>query len=224
MMSPRAWIFSAVVCSVVWACGDRPDPPGAAEGAVTVLESQPRPAEAGEEDPPVASVDTPEPPAPGADAGAAPSPAGDGDNGGDPPEGDPAGGGGPVVAACLENGGGCTVINIAVLDEVAESCVELVVDDCGTFSRAGLPVDTPVTWRLGSASVGDLEEGCVPAAYDPDSAIIVDGAGSISWNLDTRRPSDLVIDISLEAATGAAIDSPVDVAGSFAGDIPDCAI
>ena len=193
-----------------------------------MLESQPRPAEADDEDPPAASVDTPEPAAPAADAGAAlPSPgdgAAGGDNGGNPPECDPAGGGGPVLAACLEDGGGCTVINIAVLDEVEGSCVELIVDDCGTFSRAGLPVDMPVTWRLGSASVGDLEEGCVPAAYDPDSTIIVDGSGSISWNLDTRRPSDLVIDVSLEAATGAGIASPVGVVGTFAGDIPDCAI
>jgi hypothetical protein len=116
------------------------------------------------------------------------------------------------------------VINIAVLDEAAGSCVEIVVDDCGTFSRAGLPVNTPPTWRLGSASVGDLEEGCVPAVYDPDSAIIVDGSGSISWNLDTRRPSDLVVDVSLEAAAGTAVDSPVGVAGMFAGDIPDCSI
>ena len=226
MMSPRDWIFSAAVCSVCWACGDRPDPPGAAEGAVTVLESQPRPEEPEPEDPPATAVDTPEPAAPVADAGAVP-PVDDGaggDDGSDPPDGDPAGAGGAVLAACLEDGGSCTVINIAVLDEAAGSCVELVVDDCGTFSRAGIPVDTPATWRLGSASVADLEEACVPAAYDPDSAIIVDGSGSISWNLETRRPSDLVVDVSLEAATGAAIDSPVGVTGTFAGDIPDCPI
>ena len=70
--------------------------------------------------------------------------------------------------------------------------------------------------------MADLEEACVPAAFDPDSAIIVDGSGSISWNLETRRPSDLVLDVSLEAATGAAIDSPIGVTGTFAGDIPDC--
>jgi hypothetical protein len=206
------------VCSVCWACGDRPDPPGPAEGAVTVLESQPRP-EAEEEEPPPADVAPPESPAPVVDAGEPAAPAADlGDDDGSAAPG----GGGPVLAACLEDGGGCTVINIAVLDEGAGSCVELVVDNCGTFTRAGLPVDTPVTWRLGSASVGDLEEGCVPAAYDPDSAIVVDGAGSISWNLDTRRPSDLVVDLSLEAASSAAIASPIGVAGTFAGDIPDC--
>jgi len=222
MMSPRDWIFSAAVCSVCWACGDRPDPPGPAEGAVTVLESQPRPEEPEPEDAP-APVDAPEPAAPVADAGTPPADDGapGGDNG-DPLAGDPPGGAGPVLAACIEEGNNCTVINIAVLDESAGSCVELVVDDCGTFTRAGLPVDIPVTWRLGSASVGDLEEGCVPAAYDPDSAIIVDGSGSISWNLDTRRPSDLVVDLSLEPASSAGIDSPVGVAGTFAGDIPDC--
>jgi hypothetical protein len=186
---------------------------------VTVLEAQPRPAEddAAPAPPEVTEPEAPPPAAaPAADAGELP-PAEGGDDVGGPP-----GGGGPVLAACLEDGGGCTVINISVLDEAAGSCVELVVDDCGTFSRAGIPVDTPVTWRLGSASVADLEEACVPAAFDPDSAIIVDGSGSISWNLETRRPSDLVLDVSLEAATGAAIDSPIGVTGTFAGDIPDC--
>jgi hypothetical protein len=184
-----------------------------------VLEAQPRPADAEPEAPAAVDDDTPEP-APSADAGAAPLPA---DDGGDvPAEADPPGGSAPALAACLEDGGSCTVINIAVLDAAAGSCIELAVDDCGTFSRAGIPVDTPATWRLGSASVGDLEEGCVPAAYDPDSAVIVDGSGSISWNLETRRPSDLVVDISLEAAASAGIDSPVGVAGQFAGDIPDC--
>lgn len=224
MMSPRDWIFSALVCSVGWACGDRPDPPGAADGAVTVLESQPRPGPE-PEDPPTEDVDAPAPAAPAADAGAAPpvdDGAASGDEGEEPPAGEPAGGDGSVLDACLRDGGGCTVIAIAVLDEAAGSCVELAVDNCRTFSRAGIPVDTPVTWRLGSASVGDLDEGCLPGAYDPGSTIIVDGSGTISWNLDTRRPSDLVVDVTLEAASGTAIDSPVGVAGTFAGDIPDC--
>ena len=192
---------------------------------MTVLEAQPRPAEddAAPAPPEAAEPEAPPPAAaPAADAGELPPAAGGDDVGGT--VGGPSGGGGPVLAACLEDGGGCTVINISVLDEAAGSCVELVVDDCGTFSRAGIPVDTPVTWRLGSASVADLEEACVPAAFDPDSAIIVDGSGSISWNLETRRPSDLVLDVSLEAATGAAIDSPIGVTGTFAGDIPDCEI
>jgi len=178
---------------------------------VTVLESQqPRPADDEGEDEPAAPSD-PAPPAP------EPTPADAGDTAA------PGIGNGPVLAACLEEGGGgCLVINISVLDEAAGSCVELAVDNCGTFSRAGIPVDTPVTWRLGSASVGDLEEGCVPSAYDPDSAIIVDGSGSIGWNLDTRRPSDLVLDVSLEAAGGAVVPSPIGIAGTFAGAVPDC--
>ena len=122
----------------------------------------------------------------------------------------------------MEDGGGCIIINIAVLDDDAKSCVELAVDDCGTYSRAGIPVDTPVTWRLGSASVGDLEKECVPAAYDPDSAIVIDGSGSIGWNLTTRRPSDLVIDVSLEAASAGILAAPIAISGTFSGEVPDC--
>lgn len=141
---------------------------------------------------------------------------------GDAPEEPPSGTGGPVLTACLETGEGCTVINIAVLDAAAESCIELSVDDCGTFSRAGLPVETPVTWRLGSASVGELPEGgCIPGEYDSDSAIVVDGSGSIRWNLDTRRPSDVVVDVALETAGGGA-DAPVGIVGTFTGAVPDC--
>jgi hypothetical protein len=218
MMSARSWILSAAACSLCWACGARPEPPGRAdvsqdaEEAVTALESaDPQGPEAtadepatSPEPPPVARPE-PEPPT---DAGEAPEPGADGD--------------GLVFAACLEDGGDCSVINIAVIDLAAESCIELAVDDCGTFSRAGLPVDTPPTWRLGSASVGELPEGgCIPGAYDSDSAIVVDGSGSIRWNLDTRRPSDVVVDVALETASAAGAPA-VGIVGTVAGAVPDC--
>lgn len=143
---------------------------------------------------------------------------------GAPAEGDapaPASGGsGDLVACLVDAGGACRTINLAALE--AGDCVQLSLDNCGGASRAGLPVTLPVSWRLGSAAVRRGAEECLPGAYDPTSGIIVDASGSIGWNLATREPSDLMVDVTLEPSSTALDPSPVAVSGAVAGALPEC--
>ena len=227
MVRARLGISFAAACCL-FACGARPDPPGTASdgagsapgvaggGAVSVSEPvQLLP------DPPAS--DDPEPPEPeplAADAGSSPRP----DDG---LEEDPAPAVGPglVLTACTTNGGGCTVINVAVTDDDAESCIQIALDDCEASAQAGLPVDLPVSWRLGAASVGPLEDECLPGAtYNPmTSTFIVDGTGTISWNLTSRQPSEFVFDVTLVPSSTARDTSPIPITSSdLVEPLPEC--
>ncbi len=221
--------FAAVCC--LFACGARPDPPGTAASdgvggatsssggggdAVTVREPvQPLP-------PPPASAD-PDDSEPGplvADGGLSPIP-------GDGLEEEPIAPAGPrlVLAACTANGGGCTIINVAVTDGEAESCIQIALDDCEASAQAGLPVDLPVSWRLGAASVGPLDDECLPGAtYNPmTSTFIVAGSGTITWNLASRQPSEFVFDVTLVPSSTARDTSPIPIASSDLVDpLPEC--
>lgn len=157
-----------------------------------------------------------------ADAGApdaAPPVPGREDVGGGSPEPAPLG---QAVLACLELVVDCRTIQVAVSDAAEDVCVHMTIDDCGSASRTGLPVDVPVSWRLSSASIADLADGCVPGTYDASNVIIVDGSGSIGWNLETPRPSDVAIDVTLIPSATAVGAAPVDIAGAVGGSLLDC--
>lgn len=154
------------------------------------------------------------------DAGAAEQP---GEDDVDEPPGSVASG--QALAACTSqaSSGDCLSINVAVTDADETSCIQLSLDNCGGYTRRGLPVTVPLEWRLGSASVARFDEECIPGEYDPASAIIIDASGSIGWNLDTPRPSDLVVDVTLQPASTAIDTSPITIASStLSGVLPDC--
>jgi hypothetical protein len=180
-------------------------------------------------------------PAPPADDGPADDDAAeDGDDpatpdaGGEPPPGDedpgepdvetPAPATGVTVAACTEDGGGgCTVIDVAVADAEDESCVQLVLDDCRADDPQGLPVQgLPLGWRLASATVGNLNDECTPATFDPNSVVIVDVEGSISWDEEAPSPAELALDVTLVPSSSALDPSPVNAAGTVPGRLPEC--
>jgi hypothetical protein len=145
-----------------------------------------------------------------ADAGVAPAaPSGDDDEK-EPPSVSP----GPIVAACTDDGGNCLIVNIAVTDAGEDSCIQLALDNCGGSPQAGLPVRLPVSWRLGSASVTSSAEDCLPGAqFNPEiGSTVIDASGSITWNLTTRVPSEMVVDVTLEPASSAL--EPVRVTNS----------
>lgn len=228
MASLRRVYFEALAAcalpvGIILACGARPDEIGPAEGngagssgLVSGSESTVDDDELGE---PEVEVEVPslEPqgePDAGAPDAAPPAPV-------DEPVDEPAPVGGEL-AACIELVVQCTTISVAVSDEERGVCVQLSIDNCGGATRAGLPVDLPASWRLASASLGDLAEGCVPGTFDPDNVIIVDASGSISWNEETPRPTELVIDVTLEPSPVAADTEPVSVSASLASALPDC--
>jgi len=209
---------------IILACGARPDDIGPAEGngagssgLVSGSESTVE-GDEGENDTDVEvevpSLEPQQTPDAGAPDAAPPAPVDEPPDEPAPPAGD--------VQACLALVVECTNISVAVSDVERGVCVQLSIDNCGGAQRAGLPVDLPATWRLASASLGDLAEGCVPGSFDPDNVIIVDASGSIAWNEETPRPSELVIDITLEPSPVAADTEPVSVSASFAPVLPDC--
>jgi hypothetical protein len=182
---------------------------------VTVNDVLPDPPAPADDDPPVDSG----PAAP--DAGAAPAPDREKPVVEEKPEPVPLG---LTVSACTEDGGGgCTVIDVAVADADDESCVQLVLDDCRSGDPQGLPVQgLPLGWRLASATVGNLDDECTPATFDPNGVIIIDADGSISWDEEAPRPAELLLDVTLQPPSSALDPSPVSVAGTVPGRLPEC--
>jgi hypothetical protein len=123
---------------------------------------------------------------------------------------------GQIAAGCTDNGAGCLIVKIAVSDSDAGSCIQLVLDDCESSPQAGLPVDMPVSWRLGSAFVSRDSDECLPgAAFNPQNgSTIVDASGTIAWNENTRVPSELVLDLTLEPSSSAPDSTPIRVTNS----------
>jgi hypothetical protein len=218
MFSPRIGICLAAACCAL-ACGDRPDLPGpttpsAPGGAsnagssnggntdeVTVLEAEPRPA-------PVESTEPIPSPAPDASP---PPVENDGVVQSSP---DPVGPG-LSVSACTVAETGCVRLYIAVADSEAESCLQLTLDDCNDTTRAGFDVDVPLSWRFGSGFVGKLGAECLPnTAFVATNTAIVSGTGSISWNEDTRQPSEIVIDVTLQPSNIAVDSDPIRLSNS----------
>jgi hypothetical protein len=210
MLPPRIGISLAMACCML-ACGDRPDLPGPATpngagsasaspsgneggsgGQITVLGAQPvlpEPSPVGDERAPL-------------DAGTAVALPGAGD--GLPPSATvppPAG----TVLACTVNSQGCVTLFIAAADVEADSCIQLTLDDCGDTTRPGLAVDVPLAWRFGSGFVAKLGNTCEPQTpFVANNATIVRASGSIRWNEDTRQPSELVIDVTLQPSSSEA--------------------
>jgi hypothetical protein len=229
MALSRKWMLAVAVCCLPYACGERPDPPGpptpngsgSASGMQTVNSAQPDaqpdppepPSDQQEED-----VDLPETALDAGAVGAAP----DADS---PPVVEetptPLPAGGPLAACAQDGGDNCLSLRLAVTDEANESCIRLSLDNCST--DRGLAVDgLPRAWRLASSSVGSLEDDCVPQSFDPDSVVIVETEGSISWNEELPRPSDLVVDVTLQPSLSALDTTPVIVSATLAGSVPDC--
>jgi len=227
MVSPRIGIFLAAACCTV-ACGERPDLPGPAmssgdgpsreapSGAGSASGGLDRPSDDGAaiDDTPDPAIDTPATDSPAAsapDAGLSPAaPAGDDD------EDEPPASLGQSAVACTDDGGNCLIVNIAVTDVDADSCIQLALDNCESSPQAGLRVSLPVSWRLGSASVNRSAEDCVPGAqFNPQTgSTVISASGSIRWNLMTRAPSEMVLDVTLEPTRTAPDPTPVRITNS----------
>lgn len=214
--------MAAACCAL--ACGDRPDPPGAAVSSGDDPRSE-APTGAGSasggldrpEDDDVTTPDGMEPskpadePAAGVSTDAGVDPADPDDDDDAPPSAARQ-----AVVGCTENGGGCLIFNIAVTDADTDSCIQLALDDCESSPQAGLRVDLPVSWRLGAASISRTSDNCVPGApYNPmTTSAIVGASGSINWNEDTRAPSEVVLDVTLQPASTAFDTTPIRVTNS----------
>jgi hypothetical protein len=123
---------------------------------------------------------------------------------------------GQSAVACTDDGGDCLIVNIAVTDVDEDSCIQLALDNCESSPQAGLRVSLPVSWRLGSASVSRSADDCEPGAqFNPQNgSTVISASGSIRWNLMTRAPSEMVLDLTLEPARSALDPTPVRITNS----------
>jgi hypothetical protein len=92
-------------------------------------------------------------------------------------------------------------------EEAAKLCVQLTLDTCATYGRQGLRVDMPPSWRLASGSVGRPASECLPGTFYPASLPVLTASGSIDWNRDSNRPSQFVIDVTLQTPAAATVGS-----------------
>jgi hypothetical protein len=215
MLRPRIGICLAAACCA-FACGDRPDLPGptapsgrvtaastgsgGSGGGVTVLEAEPRPAPPDPVEPSPVSLPDAGPPDVVDNAASQSSP-------------DPVIPG--VVSACTVTAMGCVRLFIAAADVEADSCLQLSLDNCNDTTRAGFAVNLPLTWRFGSGFVSELGDECVPrTSFLTRDTAFVSATGSIDWNEDTRQPSQIVIDITLQPSSAALDSNPIRLSNS----------
>jgi hypothetical protein len=109
-------------------------------------------------------------------------------------------------------GGNCDIIYVAVQQASPSRCVQLTIDNCGSYDSRGLPVDVPTSWRLASGSIGSNADECDLGVFDPEKAAVVGASGTISWNELTLDPTELAIELTLEPSSSARDTTSVRIA------------
>jgi hypothetical protein len=140
------------------------------------------------------------------------------------PSGEPDGSGSTAsapaqtFAACAISertyGTRCDTVYVTMQQASPARCVQLSIDNCGTYDRQGLRVDAPLGWRLASGAIGLNFDECELGVFYPDSDVVVDASGTISWNEATPLPSELVLELTLEPTSLASDTASVDVVTS----------
>jgi hypothetical protein len=215
MMRARFGCLAVGVCCVL-ACGAPPEAPGPvssrAPGSDSVAVSEGRPAPSPDPEPVAPEpVDAGAPPV----AGEVPSPL---------PDDVTAE---RTFAACTTSSYvSCDYIYVAMQEAGTNLCVQLALDNCGSYQQPGLPVDVPLSWKLTSGSAGTSGAGCVPGVFNATSVPLIDAQGTIIWDDTARRPSGLVIDVTVEPSRspGAGLAAgPIALSTrELVGALPDC--
>jgi hypothetical protein len=174
--------------------------------------TNPEPSAAGDDEPPA----TPAASDPGgaSDEGPA-SPAASADDSTRVPAAVPA----AAFASCTRSEGSygtnCDYLYVTMTEASSARCVQLTIDNCGDgYGGQGLPVDTPLSWQLSSASIGSAPDDCELGVFNPDSAIVVSASGEISWDeLQSTRalPTGIVVDVTLQPSSAADDTTSIEV-------------
>ncbi len=114
---------------------------------------------------------------------------------------------GSAYFACESEVVGCEYIYVTARDFEAALCIQLTLENCGSGIRT-LAVNTPLGWRLASASVVAGTDDCAPGEFYERSAPATAASGSITWDVEARSPADFVIDITLQLALLPELDLP----------------
>jgi hypothetical protein len=123
-----------------------------------------------------------------------------------------------AFASCTRSEGSygtnCDYIFVTMTQASPERCVQLTIDNCGDgYTTGGLPVDVPLSWKLSSATIGSSRSDCELGGFDPESTIVVDASGSISWGavVGSALPSGIALDVTLVPSRSADDQTSVDV-------------
>jgi len=131
-----------------------------------------------------------------------------------------------AFSACWTDSGlysDCESIFVTVTQASPARCIQLTIDNCGTYGRQGLSADAPTFRRLAGGSIGDAAAPCEFGVFYSSSTSIADASGSVSWDETTSRPSALVLDLSLEPSGGVSGDAePIPLATPEALEIAEC--
>jgi hypothetical protein len=111
-----------------------------------------------------------------------------------------------TIAACVSGGGAysdCETIFVTAVQAAPERCIQLTIDNCGTYGRQGLSgADTPTSWRLASGSVGSDATPCELGVFYSGSSSLANATGTITWDETAQSPTDITFDLTLELLTG----------------------
>jgi len=104
-------------------------------------------------------------------------------------------------------GRNCDYLYVSMKQVSPARCVQLTFDNCDRYDRRGLAVDVPTAWLLDSGTVGSNLQECELGVYYPSSSVALRASGEATWNETTRLPSELVLDVTLEASTASGTAS-----------------
>lgn len=123
-----------------------------------------------------------------------------------------------AFASCTRSEGSygtnCDYVYVTMAQASPERCVQLTIDNCGdSYSRQGLAVDAPLSWKLSSASIGAAADDCELGVYNPESTVVLGASGSIEWPAvaSTALPTGIVLDVTLQPSSTADDTSSIDV-------------
>jgi hypothetical protein len=123
-----------------------------------------------------------------------------------------------AFASCTRREGSygtnCDYLYVTMTQASPGRCVQLTIDNCGdSYSSPGLPVDTPLSWKLSSATIGSSPDECDLGVFNPDGTIVFDASGSIDWDMavPSALPTGIVLDITLEPSSSADDGASIDV-------------
>lgn len=120
----------------------------------------------------------------------------------------------------------CDYVYVTMTLASPPRCVQLTIDNCdsGGYGRAGLPVDTPASWQLSSATIRDAAGACELGVFYPESSSVIDASGTIDLEgaASSTLPTSVTLDVALTPSSSADDTAAVEVVTTSPLSTPRC--